>query len=66
MEGETFLLEISMGNAAMQDDADVAYALHNVAERLERGNRAGKIMDANGNTVGTFTFLSGVPEAANA
>jgi len=52
----TFYLEIKMWNDAMQTARDVVKALLVVTDRLAIGQLAGKIYDANGNSVGTFGF----------
>ena len=57
---DKFKLEIELGNDAMITVDDVAAALRNIAHRLDtagvgRGQRVG-ILDANGNTVGFFTW----------
>ena len=52
---DTFRLEISLGNEAMQDGPDVARALRQVAARIEGDLEArGAIRDDNDNTVGTY------------
>lgn len=51
-----FTLTIEMGNAAMQDHADVADVLRELAERLEAGELNGSVRDYNGNTVGRFAL----------
>lgn len=54
MNGE-FKLEIALGNEAMNDRFSIADALRRVADRLEsRVELSRAILDANGNTVGTF------------
>ncbi len=50
-----------MGNDAMQTNGDVARALQAVADKLETGNpffTGSKILDANGNTVGSFEYVA--------
>lgn len=60
MAREVFTLEIELGNDAMQDGADVAGALEQVASLVGGWGRlypsAGErlIRDASGNTVGRF------------
>jgi hypothetical protein len=57
-----FQLTINLGNAAMQDNHDVAKALRAVADRLSKFTSTGwspyaldgKIKDDNGNTVGSW------------
>lgn len=53
---EKFRLEIQLGNDAMQDAQDVARALEATARRMRQGDESGKIMDANGNSVGRFAI----------
>lgn len=55
MQGE-FKLEIKLGNSAMQGAGQVAGALREVAAKIDRGRYDGKIMDDNGNSVGTYGF----------
>jgi len=51
----TFTLTINMGNDAMADKYDVARALESLAGEL--GYRdSGRVVDDNGNTVGTWSF----------
>ena len=57
-----FTLTIQMGNAAMQTGEDVADVLHNVASDLLTGRTSGTIMDANGNTVGSWNLPALPPE----
>lgn len=49
-----FELRIELGNEEMQTDADLADALSNVIDRLDRGLLNGSISDVNGNTVGSY------------
>jgi len=52
---EMFKLEIKLGNAAMQSGPDVARALRDVADTIERDLEArGPVTDLNGNTVGQY------------
>ncbi len=52
---DRFELKIDLGNDAMQGGPDVARALRKVADRIEDDLEArGKILDDNGNTVGTY------------
>lgn len=52
-----FKLKIEMGNAAMLNRRDVARALKEVAAKLNaRNGTEGRIMDENGNTVGSWEF----------
>lgn len=56
---DTFRLEISLGNDAMQAGPDVARALRAVADRIENDLEArGTIRDENGNTVGSFEAVN--------
>lgn len=55
----TFTLTIELGNDAMQDYGDIASALRTLARRISNNGEAvlvdgGKIMDANGNSVGSW------------
>lgn len=58
-----FKLEIVLGNDAMRTCADVREALRNVIERMAYNDYSMKqeidrgIMDANGNTVGSFHLV---------
>lgn len=54
---ESFSLEITLGNDAMDSPWDVAAALRALADRLEAnawGDGTAPIRDANGNTVGSW------------
>ncbi len=51
-----FTLTIATSNDAMNEPIDVAFALRRVAQRLSDGDTSGRVMDQNGNTVGTFEF----------
>lgn len=55
MKYEKFTVEIELGNVAMMDLEDVARALRRIADRLDAGSDGGKVMDTNGNAVGTFS-----------
>ena len=54
----TFILKITLGNDAMITGYDIAGALREVAGRIENPGYIrkdeGRIMDLNGNTVGTW------------
>jgi len=50
-----FRLEITLGNAAMESNDDVARALKKLAVSVTNGGE-GKIRDTNGNTVGEWGF----------
>lgn len=54
----TFSLSIELGNEAMQDPFDVATALSKLAQDMSAANypEEGIVRDANGNTVGRYTF----------
>jgi hypothetical protein len=54
MKTKTLTLKIEIGNDAMTDHADIAAALERVARRVYNGVEAGKIIDDNGNKVGSF------------
>ena len=51
-----FTLTISCDNEAFTDDpkAEIARILRVTADALENGNDAGRLRDANGNTVGLY------------
>ena len=52
-----FYLNIETDNAAFTDDApeaEIARILRRIAERVERGEQSGDIMDVNGNRVGAW------------
>ena len=56
---ERFQLSIEIGNDNMSDARDVAWALRQVADRLERSEWAPydrPIYDINGNQVGTYKY----------
>ena len=50
----SFALKISLGNEAMQTGEDVARALRKVADKLDRGEDRGRVVDDNGNAVGEW------------
>lgn len=54
MQIEVFKIEISLGNAAMQNSTDVAECLERLAMRLRADNfrAATHLFDVNGNCVG--------------
>lgn len=57
-----FVLRIKLGNEAMQSAEDVAWALRQLAHRLEQpGPTDGKVIDLNGNSVGTWTLEGQLP-----
>lgn len=49
-----FTVTIELGNAAVEDALDVSNALRRVADLIDNGAVSGAILDANGNTVGSF------------
>ena len=52
----TFYVEIEMGNAAMQDNNDIKFALLGIAvDIIERPDKD-YIKDINGNTVGHYGY----------
>ena len=51
-----FKLAIEMGNTKMKTARDVADALSGVAFKLGTNKTEGKILDVNGNSVGSFGF----------
>ncbi len=53
-----FKLTIATDNADFEDDEGraVSVLLATVAAKLLQGERAGRILDANGNAVGEFSF----------
>lgn len=54
-----FNLNIKLGNDNMMGADDVAKALEKLAEKLRySGALEGKIMDANGNNVGEYQFVT--------
>ena len=50
------IIKIKMGNAAMQNEMDLATALQGIAEKLQNGERPEFIRDLNGNRVGTIEY----------
>lgn len=56
-----FVLEIVTDNAAFEDkDQEIARILRNAADRIEAGQSSGKLMDANGNSVGSFSVMEAI------
>lgn len=51
---KSFNVEIKCGNESMQSIDNVIAALENVIARLKSGSVAGKVLDADGNDIGTF------------
>ena len=50
-----FILQFSTDNAAFEHSAtETARILRKIAKRIEAGDTDGKIMDSNGNSVGTY------------
>lgn len=58
---ERFLIEIDIGNDAMQGAPDIVDALREVIGRIEMGHTLfGKVSDANGNKCGKFHIATEV------
>lgn len=55
-----FKLTIETDNADFEDDEGrtISVLLATIAAKLLDGERAGRILDANGNAVGDFTFTA--------
>lgn len=54
-KGEAFVLQIELGNAAMNTAADIAEAVGEASKRIAAsGSWEGPIWDGNGNTVGSY------------
>ena len=55
MELKTVRITINFGNEAMQTEADLVFALRELATRIERRglDYVTKVLDRNGNVVGT-------------
>jgi hypothetical protein len=53
---DSFDVQVSLGNAAMDSHEDVARALREVADKVESGDYSGRVRDDNGNSVGAFSF----------
>lgn len=49
-------IELDGGNDAMNTSDDIAEALRDVADKIERGDDSFRIVDANGNTVGDVSI----------
>lgn len=47
-------IKIRLGNEAMQTEKDISDALITIAQKILRGSQEGKVMDINGNSVGTY------------
>jgi hypothetical protein len=56
MKPERITITIELGNAAMQDMHDVARALKALAARFAAEQEPTKVIDLNGNSVGTVTY----------
>jgi hypothetical protein len=56
MKPERITITIDLGNEAMQNMDDVARALQALAKRMLNGNEPAKVMDENGNSVGTVEY----------
>ena len=52
-----FFLVVTMGNDAMRTRGHLAAALQDVAVKVKAGQRDGKVMDVNGNSVGKFKTI---------
>jgi hypothetical protein len=57
MKNGTFTVKISTGNDAMRTPQNVAAALVRIAAHLHNDRVDGKILDANGNSVGEFYYI---------
>lgn len=57
-----FHLSITLGNDQMRTRTHVRAALQTVSRRLEEGLTEGRILDLNGNGVGTFGFSQPVDD----
>ena len=59
-----FTLQFTTDNAAFEDcpEAEIARILRNIADRVDQGSDEGVAMDANGNRVGTWSWIA--PEGA--
>lgn len=44
------------GNSHFNDEQDVVYALRELANRIEEGSHTSKVLDINGNKVGTVEW----------
>lgn len=61
MKIEVFKLEVTLGNEAMKEPADLAAALRRVADRLDLHQfflTSGLIVDVNGNIAGGFRIVN--------
>jgi hypothetical protein len=54
MSSGEFSMKITLGNDAMQTTQHVSAKLREIAERIDRGQDGGKVMDDNGNSVGSW------------
>jgi hypothetical protein len=52
-----FRLSIECENDAMSTPQDIARALREVATKIEQGTHSGRILDVNGNRVGSFQIV---------
>jgi hypothetical protein len=50
-------ITVNMGNDRMKNAHDLAGALRDLADRLDAGQQALKVMDQNGNSVGDVDYL---------
>ena len=58
---DNFRIDIGTSNAAFKDDpGELARLLRKVADRLDRGDKDGRIVDINGNVVGRFDHLENI------
>jgi hypothetical protein len=51
-----FTLNIDTDNAAFEDPYELPAALGRVIQKLEAGADSGKVLDSNGNTVGSWSI----------
>ena len=56
MASVTFSCQLESGNAAFEDDprSELEDILHSMITQIRRGRDGGKLMDSNGNSVGTW------------
>ena len=58
---DNFRIDIGTGNAAFKDDpGELGRILRDIANRVDRGEKSGKVPDVNGNMVGRFDFLQDI------
>ena len=58
MKLEKMTITIDFGKAAMQTIGDAAGALREMCKRIDRGQEPTKIIDGNGNAVGSVEYKS--------